>query len=145
MPLEQADKERLARISDFLQEELKDFKDKFLKINHKDYKANSDIRRNMERCMENIVNASLDIAKIILVTEEIAIPETYREYFLSLASKDIIDEANASILANGVRLRNILTHQYVNIRWQKIESFIIVDWKSYEAYISSIKKYILRK
>ena len=93
MSLERAGKERLARILDFLNDELEDFKAKFLKINPRDYMSNNDIRRNMERCMENIVNASLDAGKIILVSEEIAIPETYREYFLSLVSKNIIDEA----------------------------------------------------
>ena len=145
MPLERVDKERLARISDFLQEELKDFRDKFLKVDYKSYKADSDLRRNIERCIENIVNASLDIAKIILVSEEIAVPETYREYFLSLTTKDIIDETNASMLANGVRMRNILAHQYLDIRWQKIEGFITTDWKAYETFLNSIKKYLSKK
>lgn len=143
MPLERVDKERLARISDFLQEELKDFRDKFLKVDYKSYKINSDLRRNIERCIENIVNASLDIAKIILVGEEIAVPETYREYFLSLTSRDIIDETNASMLANGVRMRNILAHQYLDIRWQKIEGFITIDWKAYETFLIAIKRYLV--
>lgn len=143
MPFERVDKERLIRITDFLQQELKDFKDKFLNLTGKDYKTNSDIRRNIERCIENIVNASLDIAKIILVNEEIAIPETYREYFLSLSAKNVIGEDIASILADGVRIRNILAHQYLDIRWNKIESFIKTDWKAYETFLDYIKKYLI--
>jgi uncharacterized protein YutE (UPF0331/DUF86 family) len=143
MHFEKVDRERLARISDFLSEEMKDFKNKFLNLDYKNYKVNSDIRRNIERCIENIVNASLDIAKIILVNEEIAIPETYREYFLSLSAKNIIGEDIASILADGVRIRNILAHQYLDIRWNKIESFIKTDWKAYETFLDYIKKYLI--
>ncbi len=143
MPLERVDKERLARITDFLQEELRDFKNKFLEVNSKNYKTNSDLRRNLERCIENIINASLDAAKIILVAEEIAIPDTYREYFLSLADKDVLDKTNALALANGVKLRNMLAHQYLDIRWQGIENFISSDWKVYEAFLDSVKRHLI--
>lgn len=47
MQLERADRERLSRITDFLQEELEDFKREFLEANYKSYKDNRDIRRNM--------------------------------------------------------------------------------------------------
>jgi uncharacterized protein YutE (UPF0331/DUF86 family) len=143
MPLERVDKERLTRITDFLQEELMDFKNKFLEVDCKNYKTNSDLRRNLERCIENIVNASLDAAKIILVSEKIAIPDTYRDYFLSLADRDVIDKTNALVLANGVRLRNILAHQYLDMRWHGIENFISTDWKVYEIFLDSVKRYLI--
>ena len=140
MHLERPDKERLARIVDFLQDELDDFKEKFLTIDYKNYSTNNDIRRNLERCIENIVNASLDAGKIILINEKISIPDTYREYFLSLGVKDILDKNTADILANGVRLRNILAHQYLDIRWQKLEKFIVSDWNAYEIFVDGVKK-----
>lgn len=142
MPLDRLDKERLLRIIDFLSAELTDLRNKFLEIEFKNYQANSDLRRNLERCIENIVNSSLDTAKIILITEKLAVPDTYRDYFFSLSAKDFITTEIADTLAEGVRLRNILAHQYLDIRWKRIEDFLKNDWMQYEAYIDRLKKYL---
>lgn len=142
MPLERQDKERLLRIVDFLSTELTDLKNKFLETGFKDYQTNSDLRRNLERCIENIVNSSLDTAKIILITEKLAVPDTYRDYFFSLCAKDLIPAKIGDTLAEGVRLRNILAHQYLDIRWKRIEDFLKNDWMAYEEYINCLKKYL---
>lgn len=142
MPLEKPDKERVFRIIDFLLSEITDLKAKFLEIEFKQYKANNDLRRNVERCIENIANSSLDIAKIILVAQNLTIPETYREYFFSLYANDLIEKETAETLAEGVKLRNILAHEYLDIRWIKIENFLRNDWRIYEQYITYIKKYL---
>lgn len=140
MPLNTDDKERLGRISDFLQTELKDLGVKFTKINYKVYASNSDTRRNLERCIENIVNASLDIAKIILINENLPIPDSYREYFLALYTVNLIDEKTANVLADGTRLRNILAHQYLDIRWDRIKEFLSTGYKAYEEFLNFAKK-----
>lgn len=142
MVLEQADKERLARIADFLETELKDAKTKFKAVDFKVYSSDRGIARNVERCLENIVNSSMDAAKIILIDEKLPIPETYREYFLSLYTAGLVDENTANKLADGVKLRNILAHQYLDIRWDRIKRFLAEDWKSYESFLDFIKKYI---
>lgn len=80
-----------------------------------------------------------------MVNKGIEIPDTYREYFLSLVSKDIIDESNASVLAKGVGLRNVLAHQYLDIRWQRIEGFIKADWKIYEVFLAAMKRYLIER
>lgn len=116
MGLEQIDRERLTRISDFLYSELSNIKHKFQNIDFKIYSSNRDTQRNVERCIENIINASLDIAKIILVSKNLPIPETYRKYFITLYTSDIIDKETADTLSDGVRLRDILAHQYLDIR-----------------------------
>lgn len=140
MALEQADRERLARIADFLQIELDDVRTKFSQLNFKSYSQDRDLRRNVERCVENIINASLDAAKVLLVCREMAIPDTYREYFLSLHAADLLDKDTADILAEGVRLRNVLAHRYLDIRWKRVESFLRRDWKAYEGFLTLIKK-----
>lgn len=139
MPLNTDDKERLGRISDFLQAELKDLGVKFVSINYKVYASDSDTRRNLERCIENIVNASLDIAKIVLINENLPIPDNYREYFLALYTANLIDEKMANVLADGTRLRNILAHQYLDIRWDRIKEFLSSGYKAYEELLKFSK------
>jgi len=62
------DRERLIRYIDFMESELSDFP-RFSKVNWKIYSENRDLRRNLERWIENIVNCSIDIAKVILIIE----------------------------------------------------------------------------
>lgn len=139
MGLEQVDKERLARITDFFESELCDLRDKFQQLDSKSYLSNRDIRRNVERCLENIINASLDAAKIILVSNKLPIPDTYREYFVTLYIANLIDKDTADKLSDGVRLRNVLAHQYLDIRWDRINKFLKGDWEHYEKFLSFLK------
>lgn len=68
MKLLPEDRERLIRYIDFMESELSDFP-RFSKVNWKIYSENRDLRRNLERWIENIVNCSIDIAKVILIIE----------------------------------------------------------------------------
>ena len=63
------DKERLIRYIDFMESELADFP-KFRKVDWRAYNKDKDARRNLQRWVENIVNCSIDIAKVILVSED---------------------------------------------------------------------------
>ncbi len=65
MELPPEDRARLIRYVDFIESELSDFS-KFSKIDWKTYNEDRDIRRNLERWIENIVNCSIDIAKVII-------------------------------------------------------------------------------
>lgn len=84
--MQNEDKARLIKIIDFLEEELSDLQNKFLNVDYILFQTDRDLRRNLERCIENIVNSSIDIAKIILINEDAAVPTTYREYFYNLYS-----------------------------------------------------------
>ncbi|HID95445.1 MAG TPA: nucleotidyltransferase domain-containing protein [Candidatus Latescibacteria bacterium] len=50
---------------------------KFSKMDWRTYNLDRDLRRNLERWLENIVNCSIDIAKIILASEGREIPGSY--------------------------------------------------------------------
>ena len=142
MPLQREDKERLGRIIDFAKAELKDLKVKFLDLNFNSYNQDSDKRRSLERCIENIVNASLDIAKIILVGEDLTIPDKYKDYFLNLSSAGLVDENISRIIADGVKMRNILAHQYLDMKWDSIKRFLSRDWIAYEKFVDHVKNYL---
>jgi len=82
--LKEEAKVRLIKHIGFLEEELKDYV-LFRQVTWKDYKANRSTRRDLERWIENIINSSIDIAKVILSSEEIRLSDTYREVILSLS------------------------------------------------------------
>ena len=123
MELRPEERERLIRYVDFLDDELADFQ-KFLTVSWKTYQENRDLRRNLERWIENIVNCSVDIAKVILVVENREIPATYREALRELGSTPYFSEEFGDRIAQWVSLRKILAHEYPDIRWNSVRRFI---------------------
>lgn len=140
MRLEKFERERLLRILDFLTSEIDDLNKKFLSIDFKTYSQDSDKRRSLERCIENIVNSGLDIAKIVLVNGGARIPDTYKGYFMNLYSTGLVSKNIASGLADGVRLRNVLAHQYLDIKWHSLKTFLQKGWKYYKKLVEILNK-----
>lgn len=113
----------IVRRLDFLEVELADLPN-FRSITQAQYIADRDQRRNLERLAENVVNAVIDISKILLSATDLPMPDTYREVVIRVGEAGFISAALAEKLAEMVRLRNVLAHQYLDIRWPIIADFI---------------------
>jgi uncharacterized protein YutE (UPF0331/DUF86 family) len=122
-PITKRQKQSLIKRLTFAEIELKDSR-KFKKTNYDIYREDRDIRRNLERLIENIVNATLDMAKIIIAGEDLELPDTYKEAFDRLSESGLITKDLATSLGKFTHLRNILAHQYLDIRWKMIEEFL---------------------
>ncbi len=129
--LNESDRVRLLKTIDFINEELKDYSN-FKKIDQKTYENDKTIRRNMERWSENVVNSSIDIAKIILASEHASIPETYRLILEDLSKIKGFDKDHAQTLSIFAKMRNILEHEYLDMRFIQLKAF---TEKTEEAYI----------
>lgn len=77
-------KVRLIKHITFLENELEDF-ETFKSLSWEEYSKERAKRRNVERWIENIINSSIDISKIILVSENVSLPDTYRELVASMS------------------------------------------------------------
>lgn len=131
----------ISRIS-FLESELKELKEQS-NIEWKGFLEDKPRRRNIERMIENIVNALVDISKIVLSDKGTgAIPTTYAEVVLKLSEIKIIRFETAEKLAEYVKLRNFLAHQYLDMRWDKVKRFLRVAPVDFEQFIEQIKKVI---
>lgn len=142
MKLLPEDRERLIRYIDFMESELSDFP-KFSNVDRKTYGENKDLRRNLERWVENLVNCSIDIAKVILLTEERRIPQTYREILQELGATEYFDEEFGEKISEWAALRNILAHEYLDVRWNSIKSFIRSAEPVYKRFVIQIKSSLI--
>jgi uncharacterized protein YutE (UPF0331/DUF86 family) len=82
------------------------------------------VRRNIERIIENLANACIDIAKIILAGEPVEIPGTYQDIILKLGELKIVESDLASKIAALAKARNVLAHQYLDLKWDIINPLI---------------------
>ena len=108
-------KVRLIKHITFLENELEDF-EAFKSLSWEEYQRERSKRRDVERWIENIVNSSIDISKIILVSEKVSLADTYRELVASLSLIPGFSKEDMETLAEWVRFRNIIAHEYLDIR-----------------------------
>jgi uncharacterized protein YutE (UPF0331/DUF86 family)/predicted nucleotidyltransferase len=141
--LNEIDKGRLNNMLVFLEKEADDFKE-FKNIDQIVYMSNSSVKRNTERWVENMVNSSIDIAKIILASEKKYIPETYRLILENLATIDDFDPSIAISLAGFSKMRNLLAHEYLDIRFAQIKKFTEQSEESYKYLINFVKDFIAK-
>ncbi|MGR3177051.1 MAG: type VII toxin-antitoxin system HepT family RNase toxin [Candidatus Anammoxibacter sp.] len=142
MELLPENKERLIRYVDFMELELSDFQ-KFAKIDWKTYSVDRDIRRNLERWIENVVNCSIDIAKVLLVSEIKQIPASYKGILMELGATEHFDETFGKNISQWASLRNILAHEYLDIRWTTIKKFVQTAEPVYMELTGKIKSLLL--
>lgn len=140
--LSKEDRERLIRTIDFMKDELTDL-GKFKNLGQQTYEKNQDQRRNVERWTENIVNASIDIAKIILASSKQKIPGTYKEVLANLALLPKFNEQTAEKLAAFAMLRNFLAHEYFDLRFREIRNFIENAGETYRYLFDYARAFIV--
>lgn len=128
----------------FLEEELKDYP-LFERLTWEIFRTDRSKRRDAERWIENIVNSSIDISKIMLTSEGISLPDNYRDIVLSLSLIEDFDKETSEMLSRWVRFRNIITHEYLDVRWSSIKKFISETNPLYEGFLNKAKKYLKRK
>ncbi len=122
-PLEKAQKEAIIRRISFIEVELSDLQE-FGELNYEIYQKDRVKRRNIERIAENIANAIIDLGKIALSGEKVDVPGTYREVFTRLSEAGLLSEKLAEKLGELFRTRNILAHQYLDLKWERLKAFI---------------------
>jgi uncharacterized protein YutE (UPF0331/DUF86 family) len=137
-------KQRLIKHINFLEDELKDY-EIFKSLTWEEYRSNRSKRRDVERWIENIINSSIDIAKVILASETIALSDTYREIVASLALVHGFAKKDMDKLSTWVRLRNVITHEYLDIKWASIKKFISEAEPQYQTFLKHTKNYLDKK
>lgn len=142
--LKRETKVRLIKHINFLENEIKDYEG-FKRLSWEEYNKERDKRRNVERWIENILNSSIDIAKIILASENISLPDTYKEVVSSLSLVSIFNKESMENLSEWVKLRNIISHEYLDIRWNSIKKFIQETEQVYFDFLEKVKIYIKEK
>ncbi len=133
-----ADRLFILKRVDFIQAELEDLKE-YKSLNFAQYNADRKLQRNLERIAENIANAIIDLCKIVLSNTTQAIPDTYRDIILKAGDLISMDHVHAGKIADIARLRNILAHQYLDIKWDALKFFIAEAHIIIDPFLSTIK------
>ena len=106
-----------------------------------DYIQDSFKRKIIERWVENVVMSALDIAKVILASEKREIPQTYKDT-LKIFGALYVDLGFGEKFSEFASLRNILVHEYLDIKWRRIKNFIDQAERLYPVFIKKIREIV---
>lgn len=116
------DRSRLQRILDFIDTELKD-RDQFRAVTLERYRTDRNLRRNLDRWAEMLINAVIDVGKIILGSAQRPVPYTYGQILADLEASEPFSDL-AGRLKPLATLRNVLAHEYLELRFGRVTSFV---------------------
>lgn len=134
------DESNLIKLLTFLENELEELS-YFQNIAQQQYTQDRMIKRNIEHWTENLVMAALDVAKIVLSAEKKSVPNSYREV-LRDAGLYYFDEEFAMEFAEFAEMRNIIAHEYLDIRWKRIQQFIAQAARLYPRFLTRMKEFL---
>jgi len=138
------DKEEEVRLKiriDFLKTEMEEL-DRFKNLTKKEYTEDRDKRKLIERWAENIINAIIDITKMVLASEKKLAPRSYEEALLNFGFLIGLEEKESERLSKFAKLRNILAHEYLDILYREIQYFIKEFPKFYKKVLSFLENYL---
>lgn len=139
--LAERDRERLIKHLEFMAGELADFQ-KFAGYSWNDYQFDRDKRRNIERWIENLTNSTIDMAKILLAADDYPMPQSYREILFAFGAKYFNEEFGKKI-ERWATLRNVVTPEYLDIKWNTIKVFLNESKPLLDAIQSKVKEAVL--
>lgn len=116
------DRSRLERIVDFIDTELED-RERFRGITQNRYRSDRDLRRNLDRWVEILINAAIDIGKIVLSSARRSLPYTYGQILAELETLPDF-AALSGRLQPLAALRNLMAHEYLDLRFGRITRFV---------------------
>ena len=105
--------------------EMKEFDEDYASKNWEDYKKDKKLQKLIDRTVENILIALIEVSGTILVQKSIPI-ENYIQVLKECAKIFGFSEREQEDLSKLALQRNRLAHRYLNFRWQAINMFVKV-------------------
>ena len=113
---------RITESAVFITREMKEFEEDYSSVTWEQYQQDFKKQKLVDRTVENILNALIEISGAILA-EEGKVAESYAETLRQTAQMFGLQNQEASHLAKLASPRNRLVHRYLDMKWQAITAY----------------------
>ena len=137
--LRQADRSKFIPHIEYLEKELSFLEIYEREIDWKVYQSQRSKRLEVERWIECLINAVLDISKMLVTIREEDLPETSREVLFRIGSHIFKMEEEVETFSELAKIRNTLAHRYLDMKWQDIKRFFQIAPNLYPPFLDYIK------
>lgn len=136
------DKEELQRKIQFVEEQMSLYV-VYRQFSQREFEGEIRKRNEIERWLENITNAIIDISKIVLGSQKRSIPPTYKEVVSQAVLNLKLPEDSATVFEQWIKLRNALAHEYLDIKWKHISDFTGTSEPKLRQFIDAVKQLVI--
>lgn len=116
-------KGRISESLQFIGREMQEFDIEYANRNWQDYQQDLKLQKLMDRTVENILTALIEICGTILAEKSVA-AENYSEVLARAAKEFGFSKEEADGLAKLAIHRNRLAHRYLDFKWQAIKAYM---------------------
>ena len=106
----------------FISEEIREFEEEYAVKTWKEYQEDRKLQKLIDRTVENILTALIEICGTFLTEKGIAV-ESYGDALKKCGQDLGFSEVEQEDLFKLAVQRNRLAHRYLNFRWQAIKTF----------------------
>ena len=99
-------------------------------------------RLAVERVLTQLVDLATAINAHILSVLQGRAPETARRGFEAMAEAGVIDVGLAGSLASSAGMRNVLTHEYVEVDLERVHGAIAAAARDYPQYVKEVATWL---
>ena len=114
---------RIGESLQFITGEIKEFESEYANKMFNNYQEDKKLQKLMDRTVENILTALVEICGTILVQEGVDV-ENYGEALAKCCKLLGLSEEEQRNLSKLAVQRNRLAHRYLNFRWQAIKTYV---------------------
>ena len=113
---------RIAESLQFITEEMVEFDKEYACKSWKEYQDDRKLQKIIDRTIENILTAFIEISGTILTEKGIAV-ESYSDTLKKIGEFFGLSQEEQENLSRLAFQRNRLAHRYLNFRWQAISDY----------------------
>ena len=95
-----------------------------------------------ERLMERLITSAIDINQHLLADLTETVANTYKESFIKLSNLNILNRDLAEKLSKSAGLRNLLTHEYLDLDKSIFIESCKTGVEDYKDYLKSLQAFI---
>ncbi len=126
---------RIEETLQFITQEMEEFEKDYGDKEWRDYDSNRKLQKLMEKTVENILTALIELAGTLLVQKGKRV-ESYRQILRDCGLLYGLTSEEAEELSHLAIERNRIVHRYLDIRWDSI--------KEYKKRVPLIKKFLTK-
>lgn len=115
-------KGRISESLGYISKEMEEFESDYSKKTWSDYQSDKKLQKLMDRTVENILTALIEICGTVLTIEGVSC-ENYSDVLKRAGQLCGFTEDEQAMLAKLAIQRNRLAHRYLNFRWQVMKFY----------------------
>lgn len=113
---------RISESLQFIAKEMKEFENEYAQKTWQEYQKDNKLQKLMERTIENILTALVEVCGTLLAEKGIA-AENYGEVMSKTGQMFGFSEQEQNNFAKFAVQRNRLAHRYLDYKWQAIQFY----------------------